>query len=97
MTKTNTWYSQQKRNEKNLFVPKWNKDTIIWITAQLNEMVPFTDIQMQLIKDYGISLVSTYSWISMTRRIMKDVQNGLSLDEALERDRERRNLFRRIK
>jgi len=34
-------------------------------------------------------------WIEMARRVHTDTRNGLSMDDALERDQERRNQMRR--
>ena len=62
---------------------------------QLHQMVDFVDIQVWLVKNYDISLASAALWIEMARRVMADMQNGLTIDEALERDLERRNEMRR--
>lgn len=94
MTLQNTWHAEQKRTENNTFVPKWNRDTIVWMIEQIRQMVDFVDIQYQLAKEYKISLQNSALWVEMARRIMKDVDNGLTLDEAMERDQERRNVKR---
>jgi len=94
MTKNN-WHDKQDRTEKSTFKPKWTPETIEWIITQLIEMVDFIDIKYQLVKKHAISLSSAALWIEMARRINTDMLNGLSMDKALERDQERRNLMRR--
>lgn len=95
MTVKNTWHDKQKRNEKNLFAPKWDQKTITWMIGEIEQMTDVAEIQLTLIKDYKISLVTAYSWVEMARRIMKDLNNGLSLEDAIERDRVRRDVYRR--
>jgi len=94
MTKNN-WHQEQERTDTHTFRPKWTPETIEWIIAQLGEMVDFVDIQYQLVKKHAISLASAALWIEMARRVHTDTRNGLSMDDALERDQERRNLMRR--
>lgn len=91
----NTWAKTQPRTRKQTFQPKWDKDTVFEIMEQLHQMVDFVDIQVWLVKNYDISLASAALWIEMARRVMADMQNGLTIDEALERDLERRNEMRR--
>lgn len=91
----NTWHEDQPKGKKNRFQPKWDKDTVLWIISQLDGMVDFADIQYQLVKDYEISMASASNWIEMSQRVMKDLRNGLDIEAALDRDRERRNLRRR--
>jgi len=94
MTKNN-WHDKQDRTTKHTFKPKWTPEIIKWIIAQLNEMVDFVDIQYQLVKKHEISLSSAALWIEMARRVHTDMRNGLSLDDALELDKERRNQMRK--
>jgi len=94
MTK-NDWHSEQERTDTHTFRPKWTPEIIEWIITQLIEMVDFVDIQYQLVKKHEISLSSSALWIEMARKVNTDMLNGLSMDKALERDRERRNLMRR--
>jgi len=94
MTKNN-WHSEQERTDTHTFRPKWTPETIEWIITQLNEMVDFVDIQYQLVKKHAISLSSAALWIEMARRVHTDMRNGLSMDDALELDKERRNQMRR--
>jgi len=91
----NNWHDTQDRTEKNTFKPKWTPEIIEWIISQLNEMVYFVDIQYQLVKKHAISLSSAALWIEMARRVHTDMRNGLSMDDALELDKERRNQMRR--
>lgn len=97
MTHINTWHENQQRTEKKTFAPKWTNETLLWIIEQVKHMNDFIDIQVALVKKYKISLASAELWIEMSRRIMKDMNNGLSLEDALERDKERRNISRRVK
>ena len=94
MTK-NDWHDKQERTDTHTFKPKWTPETIEWIIAQLGEMVNFIDIQYQLVKKHEISLSSSALWIEMARRVHTDTRNGLSMANALERDKERRNQMRR--
>jgi len=94
MTKNN-WHSEQERTDTHTFRPKWTPEIIEWIIAQLGEMVDFVDIQYQLVKKHEISLSAAALWIEMARRVNTDMLNGLSVANALERDKERRNLMRR--
>ena len=94
MTK-NDWHDTQERTEKNTFKPKWTPEIIKWIIAQLGEMVDFVDIQYQLVKKFEVSLASAALWIEIARRVHTDMRNGLSMDDALELDKERRNQMRR--
>ena len=91
----NTWAKDQPRTKKQTFKPKWDNAAIIEIIDQLKQAVDFVDTQIWLVKNYGISLASAALWIEMGRRVMVDMQNGLTLDQALERDKERRNQLRR--
>jgi hypothetical protein len=91
----NTWAKDQPRTKKQTFKPKWDKNTVVEIMEQVSQMVDFVDIQFYLVKQYDISVATAALWIEMARRVMKDVDNGLSLDEALARDKERRNKMRR--
>lgn len=95
MKKFNTWHQDQEKTKNNTFKPGWNKDIILSIIDDINRMVDFVDIQFKLVKENKISPASASLWIKMSRRIMTDMQNGLNIDESLERDRERRNLMRR--
>lgn len=95
MNEFNTWHEEQPKTTSNRFKPLWTQDTVLWIIKELNEMTDFADIQYQLVKDYSISTASACLWIEMARRVMKDMQNGLSIEDAIERDRERRNQKRR--
>lgn len=97
MNAFNTWHVNQNRNERNRFLPKWSVETIHYIWDRLKKMDNFHNIQFDLIKQYSISTATAQSWIEITRRIMKDVQNGLTFDEALERDKQRRTEMRRKK
>jgi len=94
MTKNN-WHSEQERTDTHTFRPKWTPEIIEWIITQLNEMVDFIDIQYQLVKKHAISLASAALWIEIARRVHTDMRNGLSMNDALERDKERRNQMRR--
>ena len=58
-------------------------------------MVDFVDIQYQLVKKHEISLSSAALWIEMARRVHTDMLNGLSMTNALARDKERRNQMRK--
>jgi len=40
-------------------------------------------------------LASAALWIEIARRVHTDMLNGLSMNDALERDKERRNQMRR--
>lgn len=99
MSEFNTWHDKQEKvidsRGSSVFAPKWNNDTILWIIDQLNQMVDFVDIQYALVKQYKIVPASASLWIEMSRRVMVDMQNGLTIDQALEKDKERRSLFRR--
>ena len=94
MTKNN-WHSEQERTDTHTFRPKWTPEIIEWIITQLIEMVDFIDIQYQLVKKHAISLASAALWIEIARRVHTDMRNGLSMNDALERDKERRNQMRR--
>jgi hypothetical protein len=96
MANKNDWHKSQKRTTNSRFKPKWDKQTITWIINQVNLMVDYVHIQVQLMKDYRISARTAGNWIEMARRIMVDTNNGLSMDVAIDRDRERRNQFRRM-
>ena len=91
----NNWHSSQERTPKHTFKPKWTPDIIEWIIGQLNEMTDFVDIQYRLVKNHNISLASAGLWIEMARRVSTDMRNGLNFEDALERDRQRRNLLRK--
>ena len=91
----NNWHDTQERTDTHTFKPKWTPEIIKWIIEQLIEMVDFVDIQYQLVKKHEIRLASAALWIEMARRVNTDMLNGLSMDDALERDQERRNLMRR--
>lgn len=91
----NTWHDHQQRTPKHTFAPKWTPETILWIIGKVNEMVDFVDIQYHLVKNEKISMASAALWIEMARRVDGDMKNGLTLEQALERDRERRNLLRK--
>lgn len=95
MNEFNTWHDDQPKNTTKRFKPLWTQDTVLWIIKEVNEMTDFVDIQYQLVKDYDISTASAGLWIEMARRVMKDMQNGLSIEDAIKRDRERRNQKRR--
>jgi len=95
MKKINTWHDKQERTEKQTFKPKWTPEIIEWTIGQLNEMVDFVDIQYRLVKNHKISLASAGLWIEMSRRVYTDMRNGLSLEDALKLDRQRRNQMRR--
>ena len=94
MTKNN-WHDTQERTIRQTFKPNWTPEIIEWIIVQLGEMVDFVDLQYQLVKKHEISLSSAALWIEMARRVHTDMRNGLSMDEALELDRERRNQMRK--
>lgn len=94
---TKKWYNDQPRGGEKpyRFAPKWSPETIQWIIDQLSEMTDVAEIQIKLIRDYDIGARSADKWIEIARRVMVDIQNGLTIDQALERDRERRNMLRR--
>lgn len=91
----NTWHAQQPKNSIKRFAPKWDIDTIYFINKKLSLMQDFIDIQYDVAKKYNVTLNTAGKWIEMTRRIMIDVANGLSIEEAVERDRLRRNQMSR--
>jgi len=91
----NNWHDTQERTDTHTFKPKWTPEIIKWIIEQLNEMVDFVDIQYQLVKKHEIRLASAALWIEIARRVHIDMRNGLSMDDALELDKERRNQMRR--
>ena len=95
MKNFNTWYKDQERTDKQTFKPKWDKEIILLIIEDLNKMVDFMDIQYRIAKSRMVSLATAGLWIEMSRRVMVDMKNGLTIDEALDRDRERRNQLRR--
>src|SRR5690349_8357088 len=99
MTRKNDWYKRQPRggNKPYRFTPKWTTQTVLWIIDRLNDKEDFVDIQVKLIKDYGIGMRSAGNWIEMARRIMTDLNNGVTIGNALARDEERRNMMRRKK
>jgi len=96
MNDFNTWHDKQPKTTSNRFKPKWTVDTVLWIIKELNQMTNYADLQYQLVKDYSISMASAGLWIEMSRRVMKDMNNGLSLEDAIKRDKERRNQRRRL-
>jgi hypothetical protein len=77
------------------FSPKWDSSTMTFIISELEKMTNFVDIQYQLVKQYGICIDTASNWIEIARRVMIDIKNGFSMDKAIARDKERRNLFRR--
>jgi hypothetical protein len=91
------WSKKQPRggSKPYRFSPKWELKTMWWIIDRLNNMVDFIDIQYRLAKDYGVSIKTAANWIEIARRVMVDMRNGLSIENALERDKERRNMLRR--
>lgn len=91
----NTWAKDQPRTKRQTFKPKWDKETIIEIIEQIKQMVDFVDIQVWIVKTCDVSLATAGLWIEMARRVMVDMQNGLTYEEAMERDKERRNAMRR--
>lgn len=95
MNDFNTWHEKQKRTAKHTFAPKWTPEIILWIIGKINEMTDFVDIQYHLVKNEKISLATAGLWIEMARRVRDDMDNGLTIEEALVRDKERRNLMRR--
>lgn len=95
--KENTWAKDQPRASKQTFKPAWDKEGILEIIEQLKQAVDFVDIQVWIVKNYGVSLATAALWVEMARRVMVDMQNGLNFSQAMERDRERRNLMRRKK
>lgn len=99
MTRNKDWYNQQPRggNKPYRFAPKWKPETILSIIDDVNKMTDFVDIQVRLVKEYGIGLDSAAGWIEIARRVQGDMNNGLTLEKALERDHERRNIMRRKK
>lgn len=96
---TKEWYKYQPRGGKKpyRFAPKWTPETILDIIEQITNMTPVSEIQVSIIKEYGVGARSADNWIEIARRVMVDLQNGLTLEQALERDRERRNMLRRNK
>lgn len=96
MNDFNTWHDKQPKTISNRFKPQWTVDTVLWIIKELNQMTNYADLQYQLVKDYNISMASAGLWIEMSRRVMKDMNNGLSLEDAIKRDKERRNQRRRM-
>ena len=97
MKHNNTWHDTQERVAGGTFKPKWTPEIILLIIERVNQMTDFMDLQYQLAKENDIKLVSAALWIEKARRVDTDMKNGLSIDEALERDRERGNLLRRKK
>ena len=97
MKHNNTWHDKQERVVRGTFKPKWTPEIILLIIERINQMTDFMDLQYQLAKENDIKLVSAALWIEKARRVDTDMKNGLSIDEALERDRERGNLLRRKK
>lgn len=95
MTTFNTWHQNQERTSKNTFKPKWDREAVLYIIEELNRMSDFIDIQYYLVKKYTISLATAAKWIDMSRLIMVDMNNGLSYNQAIDRDRVRRNLKRK--
>ena len=93
----NDWYKKQATTARGTFMPKWDRKTIMDIISQLEVMHDVIDIQYGLIKKFGISIYSARLWVEMARRIMTDMHNGLNVNDAFDRDKERRNNFRRIK
>lgn len=93
------WYKNQPRggSAPYRFSPKWRIDTIRWIMAKLSEDIGIADIQYQLVKDYGIGLASALQWVKMSQRIQASINEGLSIESAIERDRVFRNESRRKK
>jgi len=96
MNDFNTWHDKQAKTISNRFKPQWTVDTVLWIIKELNQMTNYADLQYQLVKDYNIGMASASLWIEMSRRVMKDMNNGLSLEDAIKRDKERRNQRRRM-
>ncbi len=94
MKKANTWYENQDRTSKKTYQPKWTPATIKSIILDLESMTDLPDLQYKLVKQYDIGLRSAELWVEMTRRIMKDMGNGMTLEQAIETDRVRRNLIR---
>lgn len=94
MTKKNTWHQDQERSDNKTFAPKWNKDTILWIMNELKHMNEVSDIEAALVKGHLVSWRSAQEWVEMARRVMKDMGNGLTIDLAMARDKQRRNLWR---
>lgn len=91
----NTWAKDQPRAKKQTFKPTWDKEGVLEIIAQVRQMVDFVDIQVWIVKSYGVSLATAGLWIEMARRVMVDMDNGLTYEEAMARDKERRNQMRR--
>ena len=91
----NTWHDKQERVLSGTFKPKWTPEIILSIIDRVNQMTDFIDLQYQLVKENNIRLGAAALWIEKARRVDTDMKNGLTIDEALERDRERGNLLRR--
>lgn len=91
----NTWYEKQERTAKATFKPTWTKDGILWIIDRINEMTNYDDLLYQIIKKFNIALFTSRTWVEMAKRIDKDMKNGLTWEEAADRDRQRRNLMRK--
>lgn len=95
----NEWQKQPRGKGKKsyLFIPKWTPKTIEWIIGELKKNSDIFYIQSKLSEKYGVGMATTYGWIGIARRVMSDVDSGLSLNQSLKRDRLRRNIMRRKK
>lgn len=97
MVLANNWHKDQTRTDKKTFQKTWDKETILWITSELEKMTELIDIQVGVVRKYDVVLSTAIRWVEIAHRIMGDMHNGLSYEEAEERDRERRNVLRRSK
>ena len=88
-------YKKRSVSPKGTLMPKWDKKTILFIIDQLRTMHDVQDIQYYVMKSSNISLYTAYKWVEMARRIMKNIDNGLSIQDSFDRDKEYRNLINR--
>jgi DNA-binding NarL/FixJ family response regulator len=73
------------------FTAKWSKDTIVQIINDINLGKPSFEIQYYIQKYYGVYMLTAINWIGIAKRVKDHIDSGLSLDQALEKDKQFRN------